>query len=150
MRERLKFNLSLNDIGSVTILACALGSENGHARLHFASKQRRNMGEASLLRPCGSTDAIEVEVRTLSSFVPDDAADYDVIALKIDVEGYEDQVLLPFFRDADPEMYPDFILIEVKHSHQWKADLEATLTNIGYRPKAEMNGNRLYAKSAFN
>lgn len=150
MRERLNFNLSLNNIGNAKILACALGSENGHAPLHFAAKQKRNMGEASLLRPSGSTEAIEVEVRTLSSFMPDDASDYDVIALKIDVEGYEDQVLLPFFRDMGPEVYPNFILIEVAHSHKWSVDLESALTNIGYHLKAEMDRNQLYAKSAFN
>lgn len=147
LRERLQFNLSLNGVGNIEVFPCALGSRNGAAPLHFAGKRAVNLGEASLLDSGGAADAIDVEVRTLSSVVPQDAAGYEAIALKIDVEGYEDRVLLPFLRDADPEHYPDGIVIEVKHSHRWQGDLEGALANVGYRVSAEMEGNRLYARA---
>ena len=52
-------------------------------------------------------------------------------ALKIDVEGMEDAVLAPFFRDAPQTLWPQLILIE-DSSHEWKVDLFAVLKEKGY------------------
>ena len=52
-------------------------------------------------------------------------------ALKIDVEGMEDAVLAPFFRDAPDTLFPRMILIEDSR-HEWKVDLFALFAEKGY------------------
>jgi hypothetical protein len=54
-----------------------------------------------------------------------------VDALKIDVEGFEDVILSPFFRDAPPQMLPGLIIIE-DCRNSWKADLMSIMADKGY------------------
>jgi hypothetical protein len=52
-------------------------------------------------------------------------------AIKIDVEGAEDVVLAPFFRDAPKSMWPRLILLEDARS-AWTIDLFSLLASLGY------------------
>jgi hypothetical protein len=54
-------------------------------------------------------------------------------AMKIDVEGYEDRVLIPFFREAPSYLWPRRILMEVEHAARWESDCLRTLVDAGYR-----------------
>jgi hypothetical protein len=53
-------------------------------------------------------------------------------ALKIDVEGFEDIILGPFFRDAPQTMWPRMIVIEDQRA-SWAFDLMAMLETKNYR-----------------
>lgn len=53
--------------------------------------------------------------------------------LKIDVEGFEDGILYPFFEQADRLMFPRAIVMEACHSHRWERDCEALLLGKGYK-----------------
>ncbi len=53
-------------------------------------------------------------------------------ALKIDIEGYEPEVLLPFFRDAPQSLWPNLLVIE-DGSSGWSADLFSELQYRGMR-----------------
>jgi hypothetical protein len=52
-------------------------------------------------------------------------------ALKIDVEGVEDTILAPFFRDAPKGLWPRLLIIE-DTSNLWQIDLLSELSAIGY------------------
>jgi hypothetical protein len=52
-------------------------------------------------------------------------------AIKIDVEGAEDVVLAPLFRDAPKSMWPRLILLEDARS-AWTIDLFSLLASLGY------------------
>jgi len=52
-------------------------------------------------------------------------------ALKIDVEGAEDRILVPFFQAAPKSFWPRLIVIE-DNSDVWRADLFALLADCGY------------------
>jgi len=54
-----------------------------------------------------------------------------VDALKIDVEGLEDVILAPFFRDAPPRLWPRFVIIEDSRP-SWKVDLMSVMQGCGY------------------
>ncbi|MEM6972118.1 MAG: FkbM family methyltransferase [Pseudomonadota bacterium] len=54
-------------------------------------------------------------------------------ALKIDVEGYEDRVLMPFLAEAPAEMLPAAILIEHLAAPLWRDDVLDALLRVGYR-----------------
>ena len=61
-------------------------------------------------------------------------------ALKIDVEGAEDRVLVPFFRDAPPSLWPRLIVIE-DSSAEWSTDLFALLKAKGYAVSSRSKQN---------
>ena len=65
-----------------------------------------------------------------------------VSGIKIDVEGYEDKALIPFFNEASKELYPKIILIEHTSKANWSLDVITYLKDLGYveefRTKANM------------
>lgn len=84
--EILRHNLALNHCENVEIYPLALGSENGTATLY--ENWDVNRGGASLLSQ-GDDTGIEVPVRRLDELLTDETVD----VLKIDVEGFELEVL---------------------------------------------------------
>ena len=61
-------------------------------------------------------------------------------ALKIDVEGAEDVVLVPFLRDAPRELFPELVLIEDTRGF-WQTDVFALLEQHGYTVVARNRQN---------
>lgn len=53
--------------------------------------------------------------------------------LKIDVEGFEDGILFPFFDTAPAGLYPKAIVMEACHANRWERDCEALLLSKGYK-----------------
>ena len=53
--------------------------------------------------------------------------------LKIDVEGFEDGILFPFFATAPANLYPKAIVMEACHAGRWERDCEALLLSKGYK-----------------
>lgn len=94
----LRRNLELNDVGNVTAVPVAAGASDGRAQLFGA--RPGNTGTSSFRRvsnalvPGGEVGdaSTEVEVRALASMLPQ--AELERLrAVKIDVEGYEAEVL---------------------------------------------------------
>jgi hypothetical protein len=56
---------------------------------------------------------------------------FDQHSQKIDVEGAEATILIPFFRDAPEILWPRFIIIE-DTSGMWQTDLFSELRALGY------------------
>jgi hypothetical protein len=54
------------------------------------------------------------------------------------VEGAEDLILEPFFRDAPPELYPSLLILG---SREWQTDLLGLLAARGYRMRAQTRMN---------
>ena len=55
------------------------------------------------------------------------------IFLKIDIEGYEDKALIPFFHKAKKSLFPTNILIEHSGKQFWENDLIKFLLELGYK-----------------
>ena len=130
--RRLSFNARINGMDQIKIFGSAVGDENGEARLYLAPSFDLAM---SSMHCSGQvqTRSILVPVTLLSNILSQaDVARID--ALKIDVEGYEDRALIPFIDQAPTEQLPKFILIEVKHSNNWKTDCISELKRKGYSP----------------
>jgi FkbM family methyltransferase len=130
--ERLSENLvSLNPSSEGRIRAhlanCAAGAEPGALEL-FVPEQ---LGQASL-HPLPSAQQYKVPVRPLLDIVQESgAARIDV--MKIDVEGFEDSVLGPFFGTAPEALWPHAIILEHCHQQRWGRDIRADLIARGYR-----------------
>jgi len=103
--ERLSFNLAQNDYGRVDIYNVALGENRGFVGLTVAGKNR---GE---IRLDEATETKTVPLIPLDVLASEFDLDH-INALKIDVEGYEEKVLRPFFQNAPQSLWPQAILIE--------------------------------------
>jgi methyltransferase FkbM-like protein len=66
-----------------------------------------------------------------------------VDSLKIDVEGFEDRVLIGFFRDAPAELWPRAVVIEHLERDNWQQDCIADMIGRGYREAGRTRSNTL-------
>ena len=131
MSERLRTNLSLNGLRHrVEVAEVALGATDGNATLHLVE---RNLGQSSL-RLSDSARSIPVAVRRLEHFLPDHRQRFETFVIKIDIEGLEDEVLVPFLTSNPAPRMPDAILMETDNADVWRTDLRGALRKKGYRP----------------
>ncbi len=128
--ERLRTNAIFNEDLPITIVPIAAGETKSIMQMSISAE---NDGEGSLARTNQSGGFIEVEVLPLVDIL----AANDIIrvdGLKIDVEGFEETVLLPFFAKANKILWPKMIILE-KGDGEWKTDLKGHLLKIGYSLK---------------
>src|SRR5262245_13277472 len=136
---RLNCNLALNGIDWAKVVPAALSDHNGTVSLFV---NERNIGGSSMLsgrRPDLVTRSIEVECRSLSRLVQEEELTR-IDAIKLDVEGAEDRILVPYLSEAPPALLPRFLIIEDNRS-VWKDDLLGLLERSGYVTQATVNGN---------
>jgi FkbM family methyltransferase len=124
---RLAFNIAANPGLPITPLALALGETEGTAVIMLNARDR---GGTRMVAGGMQAGGVEVRCRALLRVITD-AGLTGIDALKIDVEGAEDKVLVPFFRDAPAALWPGLIVIE-DSSAEWSSDLFALLASKGY------------------
>lgn len=127
--RRLRFNVAANPGVPIEVVATALGGAEGSVVLETDTRDkggtRIRHGDAA-----AANGGTVVGCRTLSSVLREKAITA-IDALKIDVEGSEDEILVPFFRDAAPTLWPRLIIIEDTRD-LWREDLFAVLARCGY------------------
>ncbi|TCT12683.1 FkbM family methyltransferase [Tepidamorphus gemmatus] len=137
--ERLVANISLNPSGTVKAIGCALADREGEMTLFLAT---RNKGESSVKfqgAPLEEGQSVQVPARTLLGLIEDEGLDH-IDAIKIDVEGAEDLILIPFLRDAPPRLLPRLFIVENARG-RWQTDCIAELEAMGYAIIAETRLN---------
>lgn len=142
--DRLRFNLSSNPDVKVDVLPIALADREGTVELvldtsdsggtHIETATRHEAG-ASVSVPC----------RPLISVLRDSGIT-SIDVLKIDVEGAEDVVLVPFLRDAPRALLPELVLIEDTRGF-WQTDVFALLERHGYTVVARNRQNVAYRRA---
>ena len=77
--------------------------------------------------------------KNLIDFIKDEKIE-NISAMKIDVEGNEESVIIPFIENANKKLLPLIIIIENNKS-SWKTDLIKLLEEKGYliKKKTRMN-----------
>lgn len=128
--RRLVCNLMLNGHDWVETAQVALGEAPGTVELLIND---RNIGSSSLCdswEPDMPRRAIQVPCETLLALTQRHGLDR-IDAIKADVEGAEDRVLVPFFAEAPRALWPRMIIIE-DGSRSWRRDLRALLADCGY------------------
>ena len=131
---RLEENLALNPELTVTVAPVALGDRTGEAAFEIGGS---NEGEGKLAQP-GAQGGIRVKLDTLHNLMNQNGFSR-IDALKIDVEGWEPEVLLPFFESAPKTLWPALMVVE-RGNDRWKVDLIGKLASLGY---SERGGTRL-------
>jgi FkbM family methyltransferase len=126
--RRLEFNLRANPGLPIKIAPVALSDAAGEVAIAL---DRRDRGGSRTTKVAnGVSGAVRVRAQTLLALLTVESIDA-VDVLKIDVEGAEDIVLQPFFREAPPQLWPRLIIIEDSRA-EWTSDLLSTLAAKGY------------------
>ena len=145
MVARLAFNQAASAADNVALIAAAAGDADGELMIET---DRDNYG-ASHVYPDASarSDAIRVPAMRLLRILQDaDVARVD--SLKIDVEGYEDRVLLGFFRDAPAALWPRAVAIEHLSRDDWLDDCLADMLARGYVETGKTRSNTLLVRGS--
>ena len=124
--SRLAFNIRINPGVPIRVASVALWDRVGKMALEV---DRRDRGGTRIVKSAGR-DAPTVDAQTLLQLLQGAAIDA-IDAIKIDVEGAEDMILAPFFRDAPKSMWPRLIVLEDARP-AWTVDLFSLLAPLGY------------------
>jgi FkbM family methyltransferase len=140
MVARLAFNQAASASGNVALVAAAAGDADGELMIET---DHENYG-ASHVYPNASarSDAIRVPAKRLLRILQDHKIGR-IDSLKIDVEGYEDRVLIGFFRDAPEALWPGAIAIEHLSRDDWVDDCLADMLMRGYTEAGKTRSNTL-------
>jgi FkbM family methyltransferase len=139
--RRLQFNIDANPGLPIRVFPIALAEKEGSILLKVDSRDR---GGTRTLRADGGVeqgDTSRVRCRPLLDVLMEQGLQ-SIDALKIDVEGFEDVILVPFFRDAPRSLWPRLLIIE-DTSSLWQVDLLSELSALGYSVAARTKLNVL-------
>lgn len=140
--ERLIYNIRQNPFGTIKAVDCAVADKTGELTLFL---DPLNRGEASLkIVNSSQTDTIRVPAITLLDLVKREGFSR-LDAVKLDVEGAEDLILDPFFRDAPASLYPSlFIIPDVPE--RWQVNVAELLKEKGYRQTLRTRMNLVFER----
>ena len=108
--ERLKVNLAVNGFGNASTVESAVGKTTEESFFTFVHD---DMGKSGIGTRAGGgeREVRRLSIRTLDEILAEHGID-SIAALKVDVEGHEDDVLMPFFEAAKCEQWPRLLIIE--------------------------------------
>jgi len=147
MADRLWANCQINGLSNVTLHRFALSAQKGEAQLSFAERGdfATNLGQASLVEgddTAGRT-CITVATEALADLSFAAGADF----CKMDIEGYEADVLEPYFAASDKADLPRYLQLEMAHAQTWRTDVRPTLEKLGYVAEFATKKNTIFKKT---
>ncbi len=140
--DRLRYNIGLNNITNIEVKQVAVGEQTGVMRLWSNSPVNAGMGSFHIIGSKGRGDFKDVQVEPLLTLIQQ-AAMPRIDLMKIDVEGYEDRVLIPFFSQAGRAYWPKAIMIEHASRALWTEDCVEYMISKGYRVEASNEINTM-------
>ena len=132
---RLAFNARASNLGNLSLVVAAAGDIDGELMIETDGD---NLGASHITASGG----IKVPAKKLLSILIVNQI-MSIDALKIDVEGYEDRVLVPFFRDAAKSLWPKAVAIEHLERDQWQSDCIKDMVGRGYAIAGKTRSNTL-------
>lgn len=143
--QKLLFNLRANGLSTDHVLNCGAGPER--SELELWSDGGSNIGHTSMLKAGTANPKVSVKVPVVPLLeLLDEQSINRIDILKIDIEGFEDRALAPFFDGAPAGLLPNHILIEVAHQHLWERDLMEMMEAREYYEIFRTAENRLLSR----
>lgn len=139
---RLAFNRASSNLAQVKLLAAAAGAANGELVMETDAA---NLGASHVASGQSGGHTFRVPAFTLQQILSD-AGVTKVDALKIDVEGFEDRVLIGFFAEAPQTLWPRAVVIEHLERENWQQDCIDDMIARGYREERRTRSNTLLAR----
>ena len=141
---RLAFNCAASGLDQITLVAAAAGASDGEVMIETDGD---NLGASHIVTGQASGTAIKVPSRRLQTIL-DQAGLSKVDALKIDVEGFEDRVLIGFFAEAPSTSWPRVVVIEHLSHEEWQKDCIADMLARGYAQVGRTRSNTLLVRGS--
>jgi FkbM family methyltransferase len=139
IHARLAFNRNASSAGHVKLVAAAVGPADGELLIETDGD---NLGASHVVSGAPLVNAIKVpSLRLMRILIEAGLASVD--ALKIDIEGFEDRALIPFFKEAPPVLWPRAVVIEHLSRDEWQQDCIADMIARGYREAGRTRSNTL-------
>ncbi len=142
--RKLGLNLGFNGADdAVEVQNVALGATHDTLMLHTPFPDSDGGNSLAGERSTQGGVSVLVQVVPLAGTLMELGVD-QIDILKIDVEGYEDRVLIPFFDQAPRQLWPREVLIELTFGDEQSYWLESPVERMlacGYREKARTRDN---------
>jgi FkbM family methyltransferase len=134
---RLKFNDNASRYTQTRLVAAAASDSDGELMIETDGD---NLGASHVVTGAATAGAIKVPALRLQRIL-EEAGVTKVDALKIDIEGFEDRALVPFFRDAPQTLWPRAVVIEHLSRDEWREDCIAHMRARGYAEARKTRSN---------
>jgi FkbM family methyltransferase len=141
--DRLVANMRLNPFGTIKAVQCAIADKPGEFTLFLDPRNRGESSMKAVRSPNGL--AMKVPASTLIQMVAGEKFER-IDAVKLDVEGCEDLILEPFFREAPETLWPNLIIME-DGVGRWHTDMEPFLIERGYRQLLRTHVNYVFEQA---
>lgn len=138
MAAALSFNVEASGFQNVRIVNTAVGEKSARADLLGG----RN--DLAIVHVCENPEG-KIEIRPLADIVREAQLTH-VDSLKADIEGFEDQALIPYLNTVEDALKPKRISIEHLGRAEWKSDLFPVFEKHGYRTVGRTRGNTLFIR----
>tara|TARA_A200000159_G_C7284761_1_gene323054 strand:- start:338 stop:1162 length:825 start_codon:yes stop_codon:yes gene_type:complete len=130
--QRLEYNASQNVDIPIYPREIALMNKSGSFKLETHDD---NLGQGKI----SESGQYTVVAKSLIDFIHDEKIK-NIAAMKIDVEGNEESIIIPFLDCAEKQLLPLIIIIE-KNDDSWKTNLISKLKQKGYTVKKKTRMN---------
>ena len=143
--DRFKENIRFNEYKKkIKTYQVGIGEKIESRELYLS---KVDLGSSSVLAQKNSLDKIIIEMLPLELFLKREGiARVDVI--KIDIEGFEDKALFPYFKTLDKKHYPSLILMEDSSQNKWDDNILEWLLANGYNILGRTRGNIIISKES--
>ena len=142
IHARLAFNRHASAADQVRLVAAAVGPVDGELLIETDGG---NLGASHVVSGAPSAGAIKVPALRLMRILIE-AGVTSVDALKIDIEGFEDRALIPFFEETPQVLWPRCVVIEHLSRDEWQRDCIADMVSRGYREAGRTRSNTLLTR----
>ena len=142
---RLKENLKLikyktpNIFSFVKIKNCAVGNRNMRLNLNFSNGLANGIISKKKLN-----NNLSVKCTRLIDIINQEKIEF-ITNLKIDIEGFEDRVLISFLNNCNKKLFPVNIILEHSMKKYWNKDLIKFLLKKGYKQVFKNNSNIIFS-----
>lgn len=139
--DRLTFNIAANEFEArVQAIRTALGDHNGEAVLYVP--EVGDVGSSRISEHAIQGRPVTVPLKPLAELLTEHSVTH-IDALKIDVEGMEDVVLMPFFESTGADRWPGMVIIEHHSATDWRRDVMAWMLDNGYTKTGQTRSNTI-------
>ena len=139
---RLAFNTAASGSTQVRLVQAAAGPSDGELLIETDGD---NLGASHVVTGAATPKAIKVPSLRLIRILGE-AGVTSVDTLKIDVEGFEDRVLIGFFREAPPSLWPGAVVIEHLSQKEWREDCIADMVARGFAITRKTRSNTFLSR----
>jgi FkbM family methyltransferase len=134
---RLAFNNAASRYTQTRLVAAAVSDSDGELMIETDGG---NLGASHIVTGTAGAGAITVPALRLQRIL-DEAGVTRIDAFKIDIEGFEDRALVPYFKEAPQTQWPRAVVIEHLSRDEWRQDCIADMVSRGYREAGRTRSN---------